>query len=478
MVRTTSGFLLKHFVAAGWAAVLWVALIAALRQSTTPARAKEIGQQDVPSSERASIGLGRALFFDTELSNPPGQSCGSCHSPSAGWRFPDSKTNERLGVPTGAIPGRVEFRAVLPVAYAAFIPTGPPTYDFFMGSFVGGLFWDGRATDLTDQIHFPLENPNEMNNLAYGELDAADIARKVRYGRYAEKFKSVYGPTSLEEPPEGVLRDITKSITDYENSPEVSPFSSKYDAYVQGRVKLSDEEMAGLRLVTGSTNGRPGGPANYKFAQCVLCHGIPTDTRQGPDLWTNSCYANIGVPRNRNNPFYTQTDSSTDPLGYNPEGKDFVDLGSGDSLYPRLGLPPGNMGEGNNGQGDYYAINGTFKAPTLRNVDARPSDDFIKAYMHNGCFKSLKDVVHFYNTRNLTTVKGEVIDFTQDDPYAGLRGKPIWPEPEYPSRDTLQNPDGQPASSQAQVGNLGLTDEEEDEIVAFLKTLTDGFFRP
>ena len=84
-------------------------------------------------------------------------------------------------------------------------------------------------------------------------------------------------------------------------------------------------------------------------------------------------------------------------------------------------------------------------------------------------------MVHFYNTRNLTTEPGEVIDFTQKDPYANLVGTPLWPEPEYPSKKTLQNPQGAPGSSDAQVGNLGLTDKEEDHIVAFLKTLSDGY---
>ena len=78
-----------------------------------------------------------------------------------------------------------------------------------------------------------------------------------------------------------------------------------------------------------------------------------------------------------------------------------------------MGLPAGNMGQHNNGQGDFLAINGTFKAPTLRNVDKRPSAGFVKAYMHNGFFKSLPQVVHFYNTRNLTSVPGEVLDFTK-----------------------------------------------------------------
>jgi cytochrome c peroxidase len=93
--------------------------------------------------------------------------------------------------------------------------------------------------------------------------------------------------------------------------------------------------------------------------------------------------------------------------------------------------------------------------------------------MHNGYFKSLKDVVHFYNTRNLTSKKGEVIDFTKTNPYSGLQGKPLWPAPEFPSAATLQNPSGLPGSPAGQVGNLGLTPQEEDDLVAFLKTLTD-----
>ena len=144
-------------------------------------------------------------------------------------------------------------------------------------------------------------------------------------------------------------------------------------------------------------------------------------------------------------------------------------LGLGAFLYPVNGLPPGNRGPGSNGAGDFLAINGTFKAPTLRNVDKRPYPEFVKAYMHNGVFRSLKEVVHFYNTRNLTTVPGEVIDFGRPEPYAGLRGTPLWPKPEYSLPSSLVNPSGDPGA----IGNLGLTDEEEDHLVAFMRTLTD-----
>ena len=84
---------------------------------------------------------------------------------------------------------------------------------------------------------------------------------------------------------------------------------------------------------------------------------------------------------------------------------------------------------------------GKQKVPTLRNVDKRPSVDFTKTYMHNGVFKSLKEVVHFYNTSDDGT----------------------WPAPEVPE------------NLNTDVGNLGLTDAEEDAIVAFLKTLSDGY---
>jgi cytochrome c peroxidase len=199
------------------------------------------------------------------------------------------------------------------------------------------------------------------------------------------------------------------------------------------------------------------------------------------------CYGNIGTPKNPFNPFYVLTDPSNP--GFNPLGFAYVDFGLGDFLYPQMGLPIANMGTGSNGQGDFLAINGLFLTPTTRNSDKRPSPDFVKNYMHNGFFKSLKQVVHFYNTRNLTTVAGEVIDFTQPNPYANLKGTPLWPTPEVPSPVTLTNPTGAPplaagatppagTNGYGQIGNLGLTSSQEDDVVAFLATLTDGYTTP
>jgi cytochrome c peroxidase len=80
--------------------------------------------------------------------------------------------------------------------------------------------------------------------------------------------------------------------------------------------------------------------------------------------------------------------------------------------------------------------------PTLRNVDKRPDRNFVKSFMHNGVFRSLKEVVDFYNTRD---VKGSK-----------------WPPPEHKmniNRDEL--------------GDLKLAPEEVDLIVLFMKALTD-----
>ena len=426
-------------------------------------------------SPAAVANLGQVLFNDVNLSNPPGQACATCHGIYTGFTFPLQKVNIASGEAPGAVKGRFGNRIPPTVNYAMFLPKGPPNYVAALGAFAGGLFWDGRAVDLTDQATFPFQNPNEMNDTLHNVGDPALVVHNLQYGYNAYLFRLVYGQQIFSQSTATIFNLIAQSIAAYESTVELSPFSSKFDQYVRGKASLSSAEMTGLCLVTGSTTGRPGGPAYYKNAQCFLCHSIPQTPGASIDIWTNSCYANIGVPKNPSNPYYTLTSQSSDPAGYNTDGTNYIDLGLGGTYYPTLKLPPGNTGKGSNGQGDYLAINGTFKAPTLRNVDKRPMTSFVKCYMHNGYFKDLKTVVHFYNTRNLTSYAGEVIDFTQAKPYAHLKGVPLWPAPEFPSAITLQNASGAVGSANAQVGNLGLTDAEENDIVAFLQTLTDGY---
>lgn len=432
------------------------------------------------------VALGRALFRDKSLSNPPGQACISCHDPSAGFTFPDSTMNKATGMAPGAVQGRFGNRKPPSIAYAPFMKTGIPHYDRVAMAWVGGLFWDGRAKNAVEQIQFPFYNANEMNNQIHNVGRPDFIAKKLTSGPLVKLFEKAYGPKVFSLSPERLFEKIAESIVAYESSPEVSPFTSKYDAYLEGKAQLTPEELLGLRLTTGTLNGRPGGFPFRKSAHCMDCHGNSTNLSLAPDLWTNSCYANLGVPQNDVSPYFAMTDQQSNPDGYNANGKEYIDMGLAGFIYPFYGWTPRKP----HGP-DPLGLIGTFKAPTLRNVDKRPNPEFVKSYMHNGYFKSLKDVVHFYNSRNLTAVHGELIDYTKPDPYGVLKGKPLFAPPEYMDVNTLINPTGMSALRSApalagnravdpdamQIGNLRLSERDENAIVAFLKCLSDGYFK-
>jgi cytochrome c peroxidase len=234
------------------------------------------------------------------------------------------------------------------------------------------------------------------------------------------------------------------SMASYESSPDVSAFSSKFDAFLAGNAQLTGAELNGYQLFNGKAHcnqchlsGTAVGSQNFQVAADVA------------PLFTDFTANNIGLPKNLALPFYCE--SKPDQTGYipNPLGFAFVDLGLGATLSG-----PNNP---NPLQWKQLAplFNGTFQTATLRNVDKRPNPTFVKEYMHNGYLKSLKQVVHFYNT-------------SQALPHCaqGSLGEKVtcWPAPEYPA--TLNT---------TQLGNLGLTSFEEDDIVAFLQTLTDGY---
>ncbi len=373
--------------------------------------------------------LGRLLFFDKRLSEPPGQSCASCHHPSTGWTGPDMHRNATGAVHEGAVPGRFGNRKPPSSAYATPAPILHPA-SWAKGVFVGGNFWDGRATGeelgnpAADQAQMPFLNPLEHNNPS----EAAVVA-KVCTGPYASHFLLIYGWTMCQ--PSQVARaydNIARAIAAYEASPEVNAFSSKYDAYLAGRARLTDQEMQGLRLFEGK-------------ARCASCHLSQPGAHGQPPLFTDYTYANLGVPRNPLNPWYEQRE-------YNPQGWEWTDPGLGAFLQTR---PEWRR---------YARENlGKQKVPTLRNVDKRPSPDFVKAYMHNGYFKDLKSVVHFYNTRDVLPV------CPAEGPWEhAVPGVDCWPAPEVKHNVNT-----------SLMGNLGLTAEEEDALVAFLRTLSDGY---
>ncbi|MDR3635539.1 MAG: cytochrome c peroxidase [Isosphaeraceae bacterium] len=426
--------------------------------------------------------LGKNLLFDTTLSNPRGYACATCHIPATGFTGPSSAVNEGLGPVPGVVAGRFGRRKPQAINYAAFSPTGP-VFNADLQVWLGGNFWDGRAPDLAGQARMPFLDPNEMNNPAIGPLPphsggySSLVAHNVRFGPFFRLFEDVFGPAALLLATDAeVYTMVTRAIAAYESSAEVNPFSSRYDASQFGvppanGYRLSPSEANGLALFFGR-------------AQCFQCHSSATlvpvlNATGGKNTFTMYCYANIGVPKNQNNPFYHQTSAQADPLGYNPLGASFIDFGLGANPNP---APSGGLFM-HRVPGDIPQFRGLFKAPSLRNVDKRPSASFVKSYMHNGVFKSLQDVVHFYNKRNIAVdaLGNESAFDLRTGPPAG--STPLFPPPEV--LDNVQNvagvtPEnaGDDVATNGQVGNLSLSDDEEADVVSFLKILTDGYTRP
>jgi cytochrome c peroxidase len=266
---------------------------------------------------------------------------------------------------------------------SAYITQSPVFYyDETEGLFIGGNFWDGRATGWTlgspaaEQAQGPFLNPVEQNN-----PDAAWVLQQVALSDYAWMWELVWGEPIDYTDPFAIALNYDRlgyTIAAYEGSAEVNQFSSKYDYYLAGEVELTPMEAWGLELFEGE-------------GMCSACH-------------------------------------------ISQLGDEWVDYGLGGFLetIPEFAdLAGENMGK--------------HKVPTLRNVDKKPGNNFTKAYIHNGVFKSLKEVTRFYNTRDVET----------------------WPPPEVPENVNTD-----------ELGNLGPTDAEENAIVAFMKTLSDGYKLP
>jgi cytochrome c peroxidase len=417
--------------------VLWTMVGSGLVAATLMACSSDSSPMEVaPEPTLGSMEeLGQKIFEDRNLSIRKNQSCASCHA--AEWGFRGSGDLEQGGVFQGSIPGRFGDRAPVSAAYATFAPVFhfSPEAD----GFVGGNFWDGRATGsimgdpAAEQAKGPFLNPAEQ-----GLPDAACVVYRVSVSSYAPLYRSVWGSDidAISFPSDADARcgvegttlplsaanrarmnteydQIARSISAFEASPLVSAFTSKFDAWLGGQVQFTQQEHMGFMLFQG--RGR-----------CDVCHKL---VGQKP-LFTDFGYHNLGTPANPANPAY-----AADPS--------FVDLG--------LGGPGGAAP----GQEQW----GLVRTPTLRNVDRRPTPTSGKAFMHNGAFRSLKEVVRFYNTR----------DALPECPVNAPRdswGVNCWPKPMVTAN--LNTTD---------MGDLRLNSFQEDAIVAFLRTLTDGYTR-
>jgi cytochrome c peroxidase len=382
--------------------------------------------------------LGKSIFNDVNLSLNRNLACAACHDLAWGGTGGQLATNAGGAVYEGSVTGRFGNRKPPSIAYAAISPV--LSFDAKNG-FVGGNFWDGRATGLrlgnpaAEQAQGPFLNPVEQ-----ALPDAACVVYRVATSSYQTLYGQVSGGNiftinfpsnsdALCAANQSVTLDVAdraKVTTEYDNiaraiaaweaSNEVSAYTSKFDAWKAGMVALSPDEEKGWALFNGK-------------AKCAGCH-VP----DGPKpAFTGFTYDNAGVPKNPANPSY-----ATDP--------GFIDTGLGGFLKSRPDLGP------------YQPQLGKYKVPTLRNVDRRPDGGGMKAYMHNGVFKSLPDVVHFYNTR-------DVLPRCEVTP-APTIGVNCWPAPEFAQNMNV-----------SELGNLGLSAAEENALVAFLTTLSDGYIR-
>ena len=400
--------------------------------------------------------LGKLIYFDTSLSVLGNQACASCHAPAAGFAGGISAFNKSGVTLPGSVAVRTANRMPPSAAYAVFAPV--QFYRELTGDFIGGSFWDERATGAltgipaADQAMSPFVNPLEM-----GLPDPACAVLRVARGKYAKLFRDVWGapfpqwPDDADRicrtPGEGgslsrlrlsakdraaagtAYKNIALALAAFEASPDVSPFTSKLDAVLAGKAHFTRQEAEGRNLFDGKAN-------------CILCH-----MSFGPrPLFTNFAAVNTGVPANRKLPYYKESIDNGKGLIANPLDAAYVDNGVGPILA-----------QSSNPQWRRLApkFTGAFQVPTLRNVAALPRSGFVRSYMHNGYFTSLAEIVHFYNTRDT---------LARCDGGKDVAGVTCWPAPEQSAN-----------INRKQIGHLGLTPDEEAAIVAFLGTLTDGF---
>ena len=439
--------------------------------------------------------LGELEIFDPKLSVNKNIACSYCHDPAAGYGNGVSILSVFTGgsnpgsVPItvhGAYPNnRIAKRNPQTYVYATYYP--PLHYNLSQADFYGGNFWDGRATgyklqnSAANQAQGPPLDPEEMAN-----PDPACVVWKLSTSNYKFFFEEVFGVGSLEltwpsdvaticSTPAGAavlggnpaplqlstsdrtlagkdFDEFAQAIAAYEGSDSVSPFTSKFDYYLAGKATLTSQELNGYDLFRGK-------------GSCNTCHldGRSSTLLGGSDtgqaasvqpLFTDTTYNNIGLPKNVKLPWYSE--DTPDQWGFtgNPLGFGFTDEGMGLFLDGYYGAPP-NLSWGV----QLPQFEGKFQTSTARNAAMVPYAGFVKAYMHNGYLTSLKEVVHFYNTRDVYPYPV----LSGNCPSGTVEKVTCWPMPEDPN------------NLNTTIGKLGLSSTEEDDIVAFLNTLVDSY---
>ena len=369
--------------------------------------------------------VGGLIYRDTNLSLNFNQSCMTCHHPSAGFADPNNRRDPvNFPVSEGSVPGFFGGRNAPSAAYAGFSPilsnidsNGDPQ------PWTGGMFWDGRATGATlgdplaEQALGPFQNPIEM------AIDPKTVVDRVATSPYACLFVQAYPGTDFNNTAD-TYDNIGRAVAASEKSTAVTKFTSKFDEYwaacQKKKIDVSTITAIPPQLPRGILTTRQlEGLAlfnNKDKGNCSACHNTTNNPQGGPPLFTDYTYDNLGIPTNW-------------------QLYDLVQLGQPGLRPPDLGLG-GFLESTGHEEAVYKAEYGKFKVPTLRNVAKSPP------YGHNGYFSTLLSIVRFYNTRDVEN--------------AG------WALPEY--SDTMNT---------TELGNLGLTADEEWSLVVFMQALTD-----
>jgi len=389
--------------------------------------------------------LGRELFHDPSLSGSGKLACSSCHNPARAYGPPGTGAVMNGGADMHT-PG---FRAVPSLRYLyrqPYFSIGPDasgdndaapnlqqkaqqalshekvlkTAEAPQAAAVnmvpqGGLFWDGRADTLQQQASGPLLNPAEM-----AATDAASVVEKLKGAKYAPSFRALFGPNIFSDA-RLLMSEAMFAIGRYQiEDASFHPFTSKYDAWLEGQVRLSAAEMRGYLSFNDPMKGN-----------CAACH-LDKPTRDGlPPLFTDFQYEALGVPRN-----------AAVPANHDPE-------------YYDLGI----CGPYRQDMHDQTQYCGMFLTPTLRNTATR------KVFFHNGVFHSLDAVLDWYVNRDLEPER-----FYSKDTSGNVVKYDDLPAQYRQNIDTTDAPfDRHPGDRAA------LNKQEMRDIIAFLDTLNDGY---
>lgn len=351
--------------------------------------------------------LGEQIFNDTNLSASGAMSCASCHDPVAGH----APTNNLPAQPGGPLLNLQGTRQAPSIRY---LDSNTAFFFDAQGTPTGGFFWDGRAASLQEQAGKPFLNPVEM---AMPSQEA--VVDRLKLASYAPAFLQTFG-THVFDNPVMAFERITYALQQYQKEDaDLHSFSSKYDAVLNGKASLTNQEMRGLALFNNPQKGN-----------CQGCHPSGRNADGTLPLFTDFTYDNLGVPRNP------------------------ALLANADPTYFDLGLcarPPGDLVA-------HTDLCGAFKVPSLRNVALRQS------FFHNGYFHDLKTALQFYVQRDTHPEKWYPV-------VSGIVQKFDDLPPQYHANvNTTEAPyNRKPGDAPA------LSDAEIDDVIVFLQTLSDGY---